>query len=262
MICFPVAISYFGWTSERIEDLLNLLVLHGFWRLVVDDLGQKAIYIERFGDHQTLRADQDKNTNFLFSNGVENSAAFSPQEWRAISEIPPNLRGLFSAETPRKLRADSAETPRPRGKQSTEVKSREVKLNTMDDPADPPVRAEKKRPKKETRWKTSQAIDAHRLVIGDPDYGRGKLPGPDLGGLRELGCLDLVEDLNLFWNRSANYLQGKGMTVSIAAIVRSIAYLDPSGLPRRANGNGAEPASRSARSAQDVLSTKGITDGS
>lgn len=122
MVCFPVAISFFGWTHERIEDLLNLLVLHGFWRLVVDDIGQKAIYIERFGDHQTIRPDQDKKSNFIFSKGVENSAALSPKEWRGISEIPPNFRGI-SAEFPRDSRGvSSADSPRILGENSAQSK--------------------------------------------------------------------------------------------------------------------------------------------
>jgi len=234
--CFPDLLLSYRWTMPDVREAIEELVQVGLWFRLVDDDGEEFFRVFQFEKHQAgWHYGREAESEFHYSGP-------NPDKSRpALGSTPDNSRA-------------------PVGTSPAQVQV-QVKLNTMDDPADPPV-CTKKRPKKETRWKPSQVIDVHRLVIGDPTYGKSKLPGPDLGGLRELGCLDLVEDLNLFWNRSANWLQGKGMPVTIGAIVRSITYLDPSGLPRRANGNGAESPSRSGRRAQDVLSTKGISDGS
>ncbi len=235
--CFPDLLLSYRWTMPDVREAIEELVQVGLWFRLVDDDGEEFFRVFQFEKHQAgWHYGREAESEFHYSGP-------NPDKSRPpLGSTPDNSR-VPVGSTPAQVQV-------------------QVQVNTVDDPADPPVCAEKKRPKKETHWKSSQVIDVHRLVIGDPNYGKAKLPGPDRGALGELACLDLVDDLSLFWHRSANYLQGKGLTVSIGAIVRSIAYLDPSGLPRRANGNGSENRSRSNRSAQDVLSSKGITDGS
>lgn len=247
--CFPDLLLSYRWTMPDVREAIEELVRVGLWFRLVDDDGEEFFRVFQFEKHQAgWRYDREAESEFTYSG---------PNPDKSGSPLP---------TTPDNSRVPVGSTPA-----LVKFKS---KLNTVDDPADPPVREKKKRPKKETRWRPSQAIDAHRLALGDPEYGRSELPGPDVGALGKLGCLDGVGDLDLFWKRSANNLHSKGLPVTMQAIVRSIAYLDPTGLPRRANGNGAEPASRSARRAQDVVSNinpdtverykreQGITDGS
>jgi len=92
MVCFPVGTSFFGWTHETIETLLYDLVRNQFWRLVIDDNGRSAIYIEKFMDHQKVRTDREEDSKYVFSQGVEHSAGVTPEEWRQNAGVTPRIR--------------------------------------------------------------------------------------------------------------------------------------------------------------------------
>jgi hypothetical protein len=154
MTCFPVATNFYGWTQESISGVVNLLSLHGLWRLVIDDNGESVIYIERFEEHQILRGDRETPSKYVFSNGVANSSTIPLEQWWSNSKNPPrNSRG-----TPTKLPQNAHEVQvQVQDQEEVEVEAR-VRATTSPESSR----------KTESHYETPRVISAWKAV--SPDY--------------------------------------------------------------------------------------------